>query len=106
MVLIRLLWQGVGRVSFAAAGRDVTVAVVRASTDPRDIEYLYKRAAYADSLNADILKQLETYTLEYDKYGRGEVLAKNCVICKGILVCIFVVCVCLLMVEVGKLQVD
>jgi hypothetical protein len=76
--------QGVGRVSFAQAGRDVTVAVVRPSTDPRDIEYLYKRAAYADSLNADILKQLETYTMEYDKYGRGEVLGKQCVICKGL----------------------
>ena len=76
--------QGVGRVSFASCGRDVTVAVCRPSTDPRDVEILYKRAAYSDSANADILKQLETYTLEYDKYGRGEVLTKDCVICKGV----------------------
>ena len=76
--------RGVGRVSFATAGRDVTVAVVRPSNDPRDVEFQYKRAAYADSCNADILRQFETYTLEYDKYGRGEVLTKECCICKGL----------------------
>jgi hypothetical protein len=76
--------RGVGRVSFATAGRDVTVAVVRPSPDPRDVEFLYKRAAYADSGNADILRQYETFTLEYDKFGRGEVLQKECCICKGL----------------------
>jgi membrane protein required for beta-lactamase induction len=35
--------KGVGRVSYAVAGRDVTVAVVRPVTDPRDIEELYKK---------------------------------------------------------------
>lgn len=75
--------SGVGRVSFATAGRDVTVAVIRPSTDPRDVELMYKRAAYSDSANADILRQYETYVLEYDKYGRGEMLAKMCSICKG-----------------------
>jgi alpha-tubulin suppressor-like RCC1 family protein/Ca2+-binding EF-hand superfamily protein len=74
--------KGVGRVSYAAAGRDVTVAVVRPSTDPRDIESAYRRAAYADAGNADILRQLETYALEYDKFGRGEVLQKACDICR------------------------
>jgi hypothetical protein len=79
--------RGVGRVAYAAAGRDVTVAVVRASSDPRDIETAYMRAAYADALNADVLRQLETYALEYDKYGRGEVLSKECRICKGTTKC-------------------
>eukprot|EP01036_Dinobryon_divergens_P023212 gene23212-31534_t len=80
------LAKGVGRVSYATAGRDVTVAVVRPNTDPKDLEELYKRAAYSDSMNADILRQLETYTLEYDKFGRGEILQeaakkKSCCIC-------------------------
>jgi len=76
------LSSGVGRVSFVAAGRDVTVAVVRPSNDPRDVELMYKRAAYADSCNADILRQYETFILEYDKFGRGDVLTKECDICK------------------------
>lgn len=75
--------KGVGRVSFASAGRDVTVAVIRPSNDPRDIESAYKRAAYSDAGNADILRQLETFSLEYDKFGRGEVLFKDCAICHG-----------------------
>eukprot|EP01038_Epipyxis_sp_PR26KG_P010397 gene10397-13965_t len=75
--------KGVGRVSYAVAGRDVTVVVVRPNTDPKDVELCYKRAAYSDALNADILRQLETYTLEYDKYGRGEVLGNPCNICNG-----------------------
>lgn len=66
--------SGVGRVSYACAGREVTAAVVRPSHDPRDIEEAYKRSVYADSFNADILRQYETYALEYDKFGRGEVL--------------------------------
>ena len=55
----------VGRVSYAAAGRDMTVAVIRAATDSRDVESAYRRAAYADAGNADILRQLETFALEY-----------------------------------------
>lgn len=74
---------GVGRVSHAVAGRDVTVAVVRPNSDPRDVEASYKRAAYADAANADILRQFETYALEYDKFGRGEVLSNQCIICQG-----------------------
>lgn len=79
--------KGVGRVSFATAGRDVTVAVVRPCNDPRDIENAYKRAAYADAGNADILRQFETFALEYDKFGRGEVLYKDCAICHGAPMC-------------------
>jgi hypothetical protein len=79
--------NGVGRCSYAVAGHDVTVALVRPSNDPRDVESLYKRAIYSDSENADVLRQYETYVLEYDKYGRGEVLMetnkKGCLICKG-----------------------
>lgn len=74
--------RGAGRVSHISAGRDVTAAVIRATNDPRDIETAYKRAAYTDSLNADILRQLETFSSEYDKYGRGEVLQKECCVCK------------------------
>lgn len=76
--------KGVGRVASIAAGRDVTVAVVHPCSDPRDIESSYKRAVLADSANADILRQFETYALEYDKFGRGEVLERAaCCICKG-----------------------
>jgi alpha-tubulin suppressor-like RCC1 family protein/Ca2+-binding EF-hand superfamily protein len=81
------LSKGVGRVSYAVAGRDVTVAVIRPSTEPRDIESAYRRATYADAGNADILRQLETYALEYDKMGRGEVLMKTCDICRGDVKC-------------------
>lgn len=77
--------NGVGRCSMAVAGRDVTVAVIRPSQDPQDVELAYKRAAYSDSLNADILRQYETYVLEYDKFGRGDILTgDSCEICKGI----------------------
>ena len=127
--------KGVGRVSYAAAGRDMTVAVIRANSDPRDVESAYRRAAYvkshfhtiltipnthiqyptltyptqqyqppipkpnthappiqctyrySDAGNADILRQLETFALEYDKFGRGEVLQKSCDICKGDIRC-------------------
>lgn len=77
--------KSVGRISYAQAGRNVTVAVVRPSSDPRDVETAYKRAAFADAANADVLRQLETYALEYDKYGRGDVLMAEgkCAICKG-----------------------
>ena len=76
--------KGVGQVSSIAAGRDVTIAVIRPGTDPRDIEQAYMRAAYTDCANADILRQFESYALEYDKYGRGEVLiSSQCVVCRG-----------------------
>ena len=76
--------KGVGRVSHISAGRDVTVAVVRANNDPREIETAYQRAVVSDCANADILRQYETYALEYDKFGRGEVLLEQkCVVCRG-----------------------
>jgi len=80
--------RGVGRCSYATAGKDVTVAVIRPNNDPSDVELYYKRAVYCDAFNADILRQYETYALEYDKYGRGEVLLKDkCTICNGIEKC-------------------
>jgi len=76
--------KGVGQVSSIACGRDVTVAVIRPLNDPREIEEAYMRSVYADCANADILRQFETYALEYDKYGRGEVLLESkCSICRG-----------------------
>ena len=76
--------KGVGRVSHISAGRDVTVAVIRANNDPREIETVYKRAVVSDCANADILRQYETYALEYDKFGRGEILLEQkCVVCRG-----------------------
>ena len=72
---------GVGKVSYAVAGRDVTVAVVRPTDDPAYLESCYTRAVYADAGNADILRQFETYALQYDKFGRGEVLVGNCTVC-------------------------
>ena len=62
----------------------MTVAVVRASTDPYDVELGYKRATHADALNADILRQFETFALEYDKFGRGDILLSDeCTVCLG-----------------------
>lgn len=77
--------KSVGRVNYAIAGKNVTAAVIRPSSDPRDTEIAYKRAIAADSYNSDILRQFETYALEYGKFGRGD--AKNkmatCLLCKG-----------------------
>ena len=78
---------GVGRVSYALAGRDATIVVIRPSADPKHIEKSYCRAVYADARNADILRQYETYALEYDKFGRGEVLMGKCMTCIGSMQC-------------------
>jgi len=77
--------KSVGRVNYAVAGKNVTAAVIRASGDPRDIETAYKRAVVSDSYNADILRQFETYALEYGKFGRGDSKNKmaTCLLCKG-----------------------
>jgi hypothetical protein len=83
----RGLSTGVGRVSYAVAGRDATVVVMRPNADPKHIETAYCRAVYADARNADILRQYETYALEYDKYGRGEVLVGKCLVCVGTVQC-------------------
>jgi hypothetical protein len=76
------LSSGVSRVSYAVAGRDATVVVIRPNDDPEYIENAYTRAVYADSRNADILRQFETYALEYDKFGRGEMLMNSCNVCQ------------------------
>jgi len=77
--------KSVGRVNYAVAGKNVTAAVIRPSADPRDIETAYKRAIASDSYNADILRQFETYALEYGKNGRGDTKNKmaTCLLCKG-----------------------
>jgi Ca2+-binding EF-hand superfamily protein len=77
---------GVGRVSCVTTGRDVTCAVIRAKTDPHDFEKNYARAVFSDAENADILRQYESYGLEYDKFGRGETLGK-CIMCHGTTLC-------------------
>ena len=72
----------VGRCGFVQCGKNVTVGVIRPLPDPRDIERAYKRAVLADAHNANILRQYETFSLEYDKYGHGDSI-KSCLICKG-----------------------
>ena len=74
--------KSVGKCGFVCAGKHVTAAVVRPMADQRDVERAFKRATLADAENADVLRQLETFALEYDKYGRGERLT-TCIICKG-----------------------
>ena len=61
--------------------------VLRPSNDSKYFESAYCRAVYADARNADILRQLETCALEYDKFGRGEELANKCSICVGSIKC-------------------
>ena len=77
----------VGKCGAVECGRNVTSVVVHASREPQDIDVAYRRAVKADAHNADLLRQYETYSLEYDKYGRGEGLADTaaipCLICKG-----------------------
>jgi len=70
-----------GRVSRVECGVHVTAAIIKPLTDPKDVNEVYKRAIQADSLNADILRQFETYMPFYDKHGRGDNL-KGCSICK------------------------
>ena len=59
-----------------------TVAIVRPLPDPMDINRVYRRAVLADARNADILRQRETFALEYDRYGRGDAVLP-CIICTG-----------------------
>ena len=79
--------RSVGRVNYALSGKNVTAAVIRPSNDPRDIEKAFKRAIASDSYNSEILRQFETYALEYGKYGRGDAKKEEqlgtCVLCKG-----------------------
>ena len=61
----------VGRCSRVVCGKHCTVAIIRPLSDPADINRVYKRAILSDAQNADILRERETFALEYDKYGRG-----------------------------------
>jgi hypothetical protein len=47
---------------------------MRPSRDPDDISHAYKRAVQADPAAADVLRQLDAYVPEYDKYGRGDAI--------------------------------
>ena len=78
--------MGAGRVASAQAGKDVTVAVIRPLTDPREVEAAYVKAVWCDAWNAEILRQYETFALSYDTFGRGETLT-NCLICKDRIKC-------------------
>jgi len=72
----------VGKTGFVSCGRNATTVVIHPSKEPRDYDACYRRAVWADARNADILRQYESYALEFDKYGRGERIRK-CAICKG-----------------------
>ena len=72
----------VGRASSVCAGKNVTIACVRPLSDPKDVDRAYRRAVKVDAHNAHILRQFETFALEYDKYGTGENI-KRCLVCKG-----------------------
>jgi len=72
--------NSVGRCGFVECGKHVTVAVVKPSTDAGDVSRVYRRAVLADAHNADILRQRETFAMEFDKYGRGERVGA-CIIC-------------------------
>ncbi|CAN0054158.1 unnamed protein product [Phaeothamnion confervicola] len=71
-----------GRVSYVACGRYVTVAVLRPLPDPADVAAAYRRAVAADPLNAEVLRQLETFVPEWDKWGRGDAF-RGCALCTG-----------------------
>lgn len=74
--------HGNSKVSQAVAGKSVTVAIVRPSKEAYDAELGYKRAAYADATNADILRQYETFASQYDEFGRGDLITSNeCSVC-------------------------
>jgi len=72
----------VGRCSRVVCGKHCTVAIIRPLSDPADINRVYKRAILSDAQNADILRERETFALEYDKYGRGG-KDMECIICTG-----------------------
>lgn len=71
----------VGRCGDVQCGKHVTIATVPPKSDPLDVEKAYCRAAKADAGNTDILRQLETYALAYDKHGRGQRI-QPCVMCR------------------------
>lgn len=80
----------VGEVSSIECGRDVSVATINPSLNVNDFEIAYKRAIYADAANANIIRQFESYTFCFDKYGYGDSIRNNsspetrlCNICKG-----------------------
>lgn len=77
---------GAGQVCNVACGRDVTVVTLLPKQNPSSLIALYKRAAYADSQNAVILRQYEVYGPIFDKYGWCQDSSK-CLICTGEFFC-------------------
>ncbi|CAM9777928.1 unnamed protein product, partial [Discosporangium mesarthrocarpum] len=71
-----------GKVTHVCAGKYITTVAIAPTQDAADVEMAYKRAVQADAFNADILRQLETYTTSYDHWGRGDSI-KGCVLCKA-----------------------
>jgi hypothetical protein len=57
----------VGKCGGVACGRNVTCAVVLPSHEPLDLDAAYRRAAWADARNADLLRQYESFAPEFDK---------------------------------------
>jgi len=75
-------WGRPGRpVSNVECGRNTMVAIVAPSPSQRDIEEAYLRAVKADTHNAIILRQYESFTQLYDLHGNGEKIEGPCILC-------------------------
>ena len=70
-------------ISTVECGRDVTVAVARPSNVKRDIEEAYLKCVKADAHTAILLRQYETFQVYFDKYGVGEKIGGECILCTG-----------------------
>jgi hypothetical protein len=88
-----------GRVASVSCGHNVTTAVVRPLSDPRDIEETYRRAVVADPKNLLYLRQYETFIREFESFGDcddidvspwasfDDEIPKRCPLCKGAVMC-------------------
>ena len=75
-------WGRPGRpIASVECGRNVTVATVAPSPSQRDMEEAYLRAVKADSHNAIILRQYESFTQLYDLHGNGDQIEGPCILC-------------------------
>ena len=81
-----------GAVSYTSAGKNVTAVVIKAIDDTSDIDSIFQRAATADTENATILGQYETYIESYKNFvypNRRKKKApwSNCPLCTGNIFC-------------------
>tara|TARA_B110000090_G_C13369361_1_gene441415 strand:- start:20 stop:2146 length:2127 start_codon:yes stop_codon:yes gene_type:complete len=75
-------WGRPGRpVAAVEAGRNTTVAIVAPTSSQRDMEEAYLRAVKADTHNAIILRQYESFTQLYDIHGDGSAIEGPCILC-------------------------